>query len=35
MIERVLWSIIMQVEVEFLMDLFERGLREEMGSLLR
>jgi hypothetical protein len=34
-IERVLWSIIMQVEVEFLMDLFERGLREEMGSLLR
>lgn len=24
-----------QVEVEFLMDLFERGLKEEMGSLLR
>ena len=25
----------MQVEVEFLMELFERRLRDEMGSLLR
>lgn len=25
----------MQVEVEFLMSLFERGVREELGTFLR